>query len=59
MRPARHSPRGTADRARVSDGPAAAIAFPWDAALALGLGRLRWRPRDFGRATPRELMAAA
>ncbi|WP_264050502.1 phage tail assembly chaperone [Methylobacterium flocculans] len=34
-------------------------AFPWDEALALGLGRLRWRPRDFWRATPRELMAAA
>jgi uncharacterized phage protein (TIGR02216 family) len=34
-------------------------AFPWDEALALGLGRLHWRPRDFWRATPRELMAAA
>ncbi|KQO63266.1 MULTISPECIES: phage tail assembly chaperone [unclassified Methylobacterium] len=34
-------------------------AFPWDEALALGLARLRWRPRDFWRATPRELMAAA
>lgn len=34
-------------------------AFPWDDALALGLGRLRWRPRDFWRATPRELLSAA
>ena len=34
-------------------------AFPWDDALALGLSTLRWRPRDFWRATPRELMAAA
>ena len=34
-------------------------AFPWDEALALGLGRLHWRPRDFWCATPRELMAAA
>ncbi|WP_238300567.1 phage tail assembly chaperone [Methylobacterium gregans] len=32
-------------------------AFPWDAALALGLGRLGWRPRDFWAATPRELAA--
>lgn len=41
------------------DAPEAPSAFPWDEALALGLGRLRWRPRDFWRATPRELMAAA
>ena len=34
-------------------------AFPWDEALTLGLGRLHWRPRDFWRATLRELMAAA
>lgn len=41
------------------DAPETPSAFPWDEALALGLGRLRWRPRDFWRATPRELMAAA
>lgn len=34
-------------------------AFPWDDALALGLSILRWRPRDFWAATPRELAAAA
>ena len=34
-------------------------AFPWDDALALGFGRLRWRPRDVWRATPRELLFAA
>ena len=33
-------------------------AFPWDAVLALGLGTLRWRPRDLWAATPRELAAA-
>lgn len=27
--------------------------------MALGLGRLRWSPRDFWAATPRELIAAA
>ena len=37
---------------------AQAFAFPWDEALALGLGVLRWRPRDFWAATPRELLAA-
>jgi uncharacterized phage protein (TIGR02216 family) len=26
--------------------------------MALGLGVLRWTPREFWRATPRELMAA-
>ncbi|NEU14066.1 phage tail assembly chaperone [Methylobacterium sp. BTF04] len=39
--------------------PDAPSAFPWDDALALGLGTLRWRPRDFWAATPRELIAAA
>lgn len=39
--------------------PEAPSAFPWDDAMALGLGTLRWRPRDFWRATPRELIAAA
>lgn len=34
-------------------------AFPWETALALGLSVLRWRPRDFWAATPRELAAAA
>ncbi len=34
-------------------------AFPWDVVLALGLSTLRWRPRDFWSATPRELAAAA
>lgn len=38
--------------------PGATPAFPWDDALALALGSLRWRPRDFWRATPRELFAA-
>ncbi|WP_114945495.1 phage tail assembly chaperone [Microvirga calopogonii] len=33
-------------------------AFPWDAALTLGLGILHWSPDSFWRATPRELMAA-
>jgi uncharacterized phage protein (TIGR02216 family) len=33
-------------------------AFPWDDAMALGLGVLRWSPDAFWRATPRELMAA-
>lgn len=33
-------------------------AFPWDEALGLALGVLRWTPRDFWRATPRELAAA-
>ncbi|MDP4021408.1 phage tail assembly chaperone [Methylobacterium sp. NEAU 140] len=33
-------------------------AFPWDDALAFGLGTLRWRPRDFWAATPVELAAA-
>ncbi|RDI58723.1 phage tail assembly chaperone [Microvirga subterranea] len=33
-------------------------AFPWDEALMLALGVLRWSPRDFWRATPRELIAA-
>ncbi|CAX23664.1 MAG: phage tail assembly chaperone [Methylorubrum extorquens] len=35
------------------------FAFPWDAVLTLGLGTLRWRPRDLWAATPRELAAAA
>ncbi len=40
--------------------PAAqAAAFPWDAVMALGLSTLRWRPRDFWAATPREIAAAA
>ena len=33
--------------------------FPWDEAMAFGLGRLRWSPQEFWRATPRELAAAA
>jgi uncharacterized phage protein (TIGR02216 family) len=32
--------------------------FPWDEALGLALGVLRWSPGDFWRATPRELGAA-
>ncbi|WP_375454111.1 rcc01693 family protein [uncultured Methylobacterium sp.] len=39
--------------------PGETPAFPWDDALALGLGVLRWRPRDLWRATPRELLLAA
>ena len=33
-------------------------AFPWNDALAIGLGVLRWRPRDFWAATPREFFLA-
>ena len=33
--------------------------FPWDEALAFGLGVLRWPPQVFWQATPRELAAAA
>ena len=33
-------------------------AFPWDEALGLALGVLRWSPGAFWRATPRELFAA-
>ena len=32
--------------------------FPWDEALRLALGVLRWSPGDFWAATPRELVAA-
>jgi uncharacterized phage protein (TIGR02216 family) len=32
--------------------------FPWDEAMALGLGVLRWPPDAFWRATPAELFAA-
>ncbi|GJD33454.1 phage tail assembly chaperone [Methylobacterium aerolatum] len=32
--------------------------FPWEDCLALGLGQLGWRPRDFWAATPREFAAA-
>ncbi|TVR10469.1 MAG: phage tail assembly chaperone [Salinarimonadaceae bacterium] len=37
---------------------AAPAAFPWEEAMAFCLGRLRWTPRDFWNATPRELAAA-
>ena len=33
--------------------------FPWDAAMRLGLGRLRLSPREFWAMTLRELAAAA
>jgi len=33
-------------------------AFPWEQAMAFGLGRLRLAPRDFWSMTPRELAAA-
>ncbi|MBB5755289.1 rcc01693 family protein [Prosthecomicrobium pneumaticum] len=33
--------------------------FPWDAAMAFGLGVLRLAPADFWAMTPRELAAAA
>jgi len=39
--------------------PEPASAFPWDDALALGLHALRWTPRAFWAATPRELVIAA
>ena len=32
--------------------------FPWDEAMALALGILRWPPDTFWRATPSELFAA-
>lgn len=32
--------------------------FPWDDALDLGLGVLRWSPASFWAATPREFAAA-
>jgi uncharacterized phage protein (TIGR02216 family) len=32
--------------------------FPWDEAMALALGVLRWPPDALWRATPRELAAA-
>ena len=32
--------------------------FPWEEAMAAALGVLRWSPRDFWSATPRELAAA-
>jgi uncharacterized phage protein (TIGR02216 family) len=32
--------------------------FPWDEAMAFGLGRLRLAPKDFWSMTPRELAAA-
>jgi uncharacterized phage protein (TIGR02216 family) len=33
-------------------------AFPWDDAMMLALGVLRWSPDEFWRATPRELTTA-
>ena len=38
--------------------PARAPAFPWDDALALGLGALGWSPAAFWAATPREFAGA-
>ncbi|WP_039903455.1 phage tail assembly chaperone [Methylobacterium sp. GXF4] len=38
--------------------PARPSAFPWDDALALGLGALGWSPAAFWAATPREFAAA-
>ena len=38
--------------------PVCSEAFPWEEAMALGLGVLRWSPTEFWRATPRELTAA-
>jgi uncharacterized phage protein (TIGR02216 family) len=35
-----------------------AAGFPWEAAMAFGLGRLRLAPDDFWAATPAELAAA-
>ena len=32
--------------------------FPWERLMQLGLGVLRWPPRDFWAATPREIAAA-
>jgi uncharacterized phage protein (TIGR02216 family) len=32
--------------------------FPWEDAMALGLGVLRWNPTEFWSATPRELISA-
>nr|WP_316653308.1 rcc01693 family protein [uncultured Gellertiella sp.] len=41
------------------DPPAPPQPFPWDAALALGFGRLRLSPAAFWAMSPRELHAAA
>lgn len=41
------------------EAPGTTPAFPWDDALMLGLGTLRWHPRAFWHATPRELLSAA
>ncbi|GGD12495.1 hypothetical protein GCM10011335_14210 [Aureimonas glaciei] len=42
----------------VSSPAGGGTAFPWDAAMSVGLGLLRLRPRDFWRMTPRELAQA-
>jgi uncharacterized phage protein (TIGR02216 family) len=39
-------------------GTATRAAFPWDDAIAAGLGRLGLRPADFWAMTPRELSLA-
>ena len=38
--------------------PDASRPFPWDEAMAVALGVLRWSPDTFWCATPRELAAA-
>lgn len=43
--------------ARIKSKPAAP--FPWDEAMAFGLGVLRLCPQDFWAMTPRELAAAS
>lgn len=43
--------RGAGDMSKVQP-------FPWDYAMRIALGRLRWTPDAFWRATPRELARA-
>ncbi|MCB8836095.1 phage tail assembly chaperone [Aurantimonas sp. VKM B-3413] len=45
-------------RAAPADG-AAGAAFPWDEAMALGIGLMGLSPAEFWTMTPRELAAAA
>ena len=54
----RSRPKPSAAAGGVSGARAVPSAFPWEDAMALGFGLLRWTPEAFWRATPRELAAA-
>ena len=55
-RPARPCPRRSSQAGKVGGGgPGPSAAFPWDQAIAAGLGVLGLRPADFWAMTPREL----